>query len=57
MKEAVKLIAFILLIIGTIGLLINEFIAEWGRCATITFTCFNIVGLLALIFTTWKAKR
>jgi hypothetical protein len=31
MKEGVKIIAFVLLIIGTIGLLVNEFITDWGR--------------------------
>jgi hypothetical protein len=57
MREAVKLTAFFFLIIGTIGLLVNEFAADWGRIATITFTCLNIVGLTALIIATWKAKR
>jgi hypothetical protein len=57
MREAVKLTAFFFLIIGTIGLLVNEFTADWGRIATITFTCLNIVGLTALIIATWKAKR
>jgi len=31
MKESTLLIAFILVIIGTIGLLINELIFDWGR--------------------------
>ncbi len=53
MKEAAKLIAFILLIIGTIGLLVNEFVTDWGRGATITFACLNVLGLVLLAFTAW----
>ena len=42
--------AFILLIIGTIGLLVNEFISGWGSVATLIFATLNIVGLVMLGF-------
>ncbi|MFC1941395.1 hypothetical protein ACFLWL_03225 [Chloroflexota bacterium] len=45
MREAVKLAAFILLTIGTLGLLINEFISDWGRVAPIIFAILNFIGL------------
>jgi len=51
MREAAKLIAFILLGIGTIGLLVNEFFTDWGRGVTITFACLNVLGLVLLAFT------
>jgi len=51
MKEAAKLIAFILLGIGTIGLLVNEFVTDWGRGVTITFACLNVLGFVLLAFT------
>jgi len=51
MKEVAKIIAFILLTIGTIGLLLNEFVADWGRSATITFACLNVFGLIVLAYT------
>lgn len=51
MKEAAKLIAFILLGIGTVGLLVNEFVTDWGSEITITFACLNILGLVLLAFT------
>ena len=51
MREAAKLIAFILLGIGTIGLLVNEFVTDWGRGVTITFASFNLLGLVLLAFT------
>ena len=57
MREATKLIAFILLIIGTLGLIINEFIFDWGSAATLTFAAVNIVGLASLAFTFWGAKK
>ncbi|MFP3879978.1 MAG: hypothetical protein ACLFVA_03390 [Dehalococcoidia bacterium] len=40
-----KLTAFVLLIIGTIGLLVNEFVADRGRATTLTFAVFNCAGL------------
>ena len=51
MKEVVKLSGFILLIIGTLGLVINEFVFDWGRAATITFAAFNSAGLATLAIT------
>ncbi|MCD6600046.1 MAG: hypothetical protein J7L19_05720 [Dehalococcoidia bacterium] len=45
MKEHTLLIAFILVGIGTIGLLINELIFDWGRCAILTFAIINVAGL------------
>ena len=57
MKEVAKIIAFILLIIGTIGLLLNEFVAGCGRSATITFACLNFVGLVVLAYTSWVTGK
>ncbi len=57
MREATKLIAFILLGIGTFGLIINEIIFDWGSAATLTFAAVNIVGFAILAFTFWGAKK
>jgi len=57
MREYTLLIAFVLLIVGTIGLLINEFILDWGRCATLTFAIINVVGLVSLAFAYWTRKK
>ncbi len=51
-----KLIAFILLIIGTFGLLLNELVFDWGRVATIIFAVSNIIGFAALAFSYWRTK-
>lgn len=56
MKVA-KLTAFILLIIGTTGLLVNEFVTDWSRGVTITFAILNFVGLATLAFTAWSIKN
>ena len=50
MRNVTKLSAFILLFIGTTGLLINEFVFDWGRVATLSFAAINIVGLIILVF-------
>ena len=57
MSISIILIAFILLIIGTIGLLINEIIFNWGRCVTLTFAIINVVGLASLAFEYWAKKK
>jgi len=53
MRQVIKLSAFILLSIGTLGLLINEFIFDWGRTATLTFASVNVLGLATLAFVYW----
>lgn len=37
MKQTIALFAFALLIIGTLGLLLNEFVFNWGQTATLIF--------------------
>lgn len=56
MSGFVKLAGFILLMIGTIGLLVNEFAADWGRAATLTFAIFNFAGLAVLAVTYFSKK-
>ncbi|MFC2069456.1 hypothetical protein ACFLTP_10715 [Chloroflexota bacterium] len=51
-----NLIAFILLIIGTFGLLLNELVFDWGRVATIIFAVSNIIGFATLAFSYWRTK-
>ena len=57
MREVAKLSAFILLIIGTLGLLINEFVFDWGGTATLTFATLNVVGFAILAYTYWGMKK
>ena len=57
MREFVKLSAFVLLTIGTTGLVVNEFIFDWGRAATLTFAVINIVGLVTLAFSHRGVKK
>ena len=56
-REYTLLTAFILLIIGTIGLQINEIIFDWGRCATLTFAIINVIGLAFMAFTFWAKNK
>ena len=36
----------LLLLVGTVGLLLNEFFLHWGRVATLSFAAFGAIGLL-----------
>lgn len=53
-KDVIKLVPFILLAVGTIGLLLNEFVFDWGRAATLVSAALNVVGLVMLAFTLWR---
>ena len=56
-SDAIKLIAFVLLIVGTIGLLVNEFVADWGSGVTIAFAFLNVLGLVVLAYATWTMGK
>ena len=51
-----KLIAFILLIIGTVGLLLNELVFDWGRVATLLFAVSNLIGFAILAISYWRTR-
>ena len=61
MKQVIKLIGFILIGTGTVGLLITEFAFHGGNAGspnfTLIFAVVNALGLAALIFTRWGMKR
>jgi hypothetical protein len=56
MNKNVKLFGFVLLWVGTFGLLLNEFILSWGSFGTLVFAVANIVGLIVLFFSCWGKK-
>ena len=57
MREVLKPGSFILIFIGMLGLLLNEFMFDWGRTATIIFAAINLVGLVTLVSTTWITRK
>ena len=57
MKEIVKLTGFILVAIGFLGLIINEFAIDLGRSVTITFAVIDAAGLATLAFAHWGMKK
>lgn len=54
--HALRLSGFILVGIGTLGLLLNEFVLDAGRAVTILFAALDLVGLLILAYP-WIMKR
>lgn len=56
-QDVAKLSAFILLAIGTLGLMINEFIFNWGTTIILAFAALNVVGLVVLIYMYWGMKK
>ena len=56
MREIVKLIGFILIGIGTLGLLASELIFNWCSAVTLTLAAVNVAGFAALAFAHWGMK-
>ena len=50
MRKFLKTTAFILIIIGTAGLLLNEFVWEHSSTRTIIFAVVDFIGLVDLAF-------
>ena len=57
MKKVTSFTPFVLLLIGTIGLLINELVFDWGRVATLSFAAINIVGFVIWASIIWGNKK
>ena len=57
MKNILTWVTPILLLIGTAGLLLNEFFLDWGRTATIIFALFNIIGIALLVSINMQYQR
>jgi hypothetical protein len=57
MRQTLELGAFVFLLIGTLGLLLNEFVFDWGRAATLTFALANVIGLVTLASAHWSTKQ
>ena len=57
MKDAIIIGAGVLLVIGTAGLLINEYVLDWGRIPTVTFAVVNVVSLASLTYTRWRVRQ
>ena len=54
--DALRLTGFILVGIGTLGLLLDEFALDAGRAVTILFAALDLVGLLILAYP-WVVKK
>jgi len=50
MRTFIKISGFVLIIIGTVGLLLNEFAWEHSVTRTVMFAVVNFVGLVNLAF-------
>jgi len=49
--------AFVLIVVGTLGLLVNEFMLDWGRVATLAFAGLNAVGLVIVGFSLTRSRQ
>ena len=60
MRDVVKLAGFLLVIIGLVGLLVTEFVVDWGngssRGFTLAFAAVDALGLAMVAFAQWGIK-
>jgi hypothetical protein len=57
LRNFIRLSGFILIIIGTAGLLLNEFVWEASSTRTIIFAVVDFVGLVDLAFAHFALKQ
>lgn len=57
MRELYGTIAFVLIIIGTAGLLVNEFVIDCGRAIAMVFAVLNIAGLVILFIELSRMRK
>jgi len=57
MREFLRFGGFVLLFIGTVGLLSNELIFDSSREYTLAFAVLNTVGFAILAFNYWSMRR
>jgi Na+/alanine symporter len=57
MRNFIKTTAFILIAIGTAGLLLNEFVWEHSTTCTIIFAIMNLAGLVSLAITHFSERK
>jgi len=50
MREFIKISGFVLIFVGTVGLLLNEFVLDASSSCTILLAVANFVGLVSLAF-------
>ena len=56
--DAVKVSAFVLVGIGTIGLLVSEFVFGWRRAVTLSFAAASAIGFVVLgLAHLWGRRR
>jgi hypothetical protein len=56
LRNFLRTTAFILIIVGTGGLLLNEFVWDGGTTRTIIFAVVDLVGLVNLAFAHFGMK-
>jgi len=56
MRNFIKISGFVLVGVGTIGLLLSEFVWVHSSTRTIIFAVVNFVGLVSLAFAFWGMR-
>jgi len=57
MRKVIAIIPFVLLSLGTLGLLLDELVFDWGRMSTLLFALSNVIGLIILVILGWSRKN
>ena len=57
MRNFVKISGFALILVGTVGLLLNEFVLDASSSCTISFAVVNFVGLVSLAFAHFVMRK
>ena len=57
LRDFIKISGFVLIIVGTVGLLLNEFVGEQSSTRTIIFAAVDLGGLVNLAFARFGVQQ
>lgn len=56
MKKFLEILPFALIFLGSLGLLLNEFLFKAGTAVVLVFASANIIGLVLMLLSVRKRK-
>lgn len=57
MNKFLRISPFVLIGFGTLGLLLNEFLLDWGTLTVLIFAFLNLIGLIILGFVNINSNK
>ena len=57
MKKLLEILPFVLIFLGSLGLLLNEFLFKAGTAVVLVFAGANLIGLVFMLFNMHRGRN